>query len=452
MVDTLSKWQSLADAAQMRQKREIEISQLQKEQEDALKITEILRNSPDLKSTYPKLKAIGNVKLLMDADEHFGKMELQDLQITKAKFDSDKARRDMISEALLKVQAQPPETQSDVYAMVLQSNPELQKMLPPEFDPKVITTNVHANASADLFSKDLDARIKTKQEERAANKEKADEVGGYDVLSHMKNYAALRNKSVEELTPKERIDATKEAKNVTDNPATEPTSLKEYNAYVKQVRGSGGKAIDYDAWLTRDANRKKPTTNVFLNQLRELSVADKTQFSEGQVINKATQRPATLTTADATKISDFQSLLGQTKVVEDILKKGVDTGAVKGWVMREGIMLPVVQDNMTKDQINAVTEISRLVNSYIYAVSGKQINEQEFPRISRTAPNLLNTPEANAQVIENFKRYAQGGLDNYLKVHGWAIAGAPTGSGAAPPATDLKGLSDDDLLKLLVTP
>ena len=198
-----------------------------------------------------------------------------------------------------------------------------------------------------------------------------------------------------------------------------PASYQEYQ--LAKAEGFKGTYNDYQ---TMDANRKRPVTNNYsiLNQLRQLDYENKTAVAAGQIVNKASGLPVNITDAAALKISDFQNLIGQTQYVKQLISKLGTTGALKGWTTKEGVYVPVVQGQLNPDQVEAYQELQRLTNAYVYAVSGKQINEQEFVRIAKTAPSIQATSENNQRVTSNFERYVTTALDNYLNVNGWKIA------------------------------
>jgi len=170
-----------------------------------------------------------------------------------------------------------------------------------------------------------------------------------------------------------------------------------------------------------------------LNQLRALELLGKTQTTTGQVINKATGLPVDISDAAATKISDYQNLIGQTTKVKELLNKLSSTNALKGWTNSNGILVPVVQGKLDADQVAAYQELQRLSNAYVYALSGKQINEQEFARIAKTIPDIKATSGNNDRVLQNLEAYTQKSLDNYLNTNGWGIAQDSAQTSAAPP-------------------
>lgn len=178
-------------------------------------------------------------------------------------------------------------------------------------------------------------------------------------------------------------------------------------------------------------------TSILLNQLRSLQVEEKTGVSPGQVINRATGRPVNLAASEAVLLKDLKFLQDQTQFVDKLLQTAGDTGAIKGWVTVQGMTLPVVQDQLSPEHVELAAEIQRLNNAYVYAMTGKQINENETVRLALTAPNIRYTPEINRRMVTNFGRAAKASVDGFLEVNGWAFApgvrGAGAGAGATPP-------------------
>lgn len=206
--------------------------------------------------------------------------------------------------------------------------------------------------------------------------------------------------------------------------------------------------------LLREQNPPSDTS-ILLNQLRALQLDEKTAVSPGQVINRATGRPVNLTTGEAVLLKDLKFLQDQTDFVTGLLDKAGDTGAIKGWVTVAGMTLPVVQDvALLQDpvQVELAAEIQRLNNAYVYAMTGKQINENETVRLALTAPNIRYTPETNRAMVRNFGRAANSTVGSFMEVNGWTFApggvrgaasvggqgagagaGAPSGNNALPP-------------------
>ena len=245
-------------------------------------------------------------------------------------------------------------------------------------------------------------------------------------------------------TTKEYFDFIRGKKEAESAP---PAIIAEYNLYRKEEEAAGRKPDSFDQYATRDANRRKPTTNIFLDKLRENRLEDQETAAPGQVVFAATGRPVQpgqIGDVASARLAGFQSARQQVNVVKEALTKIGSTGAIKGWVLREGVYWPVVQDRITPEQASAVAEVQRLVNGYIYAVSGKQINEQEMERIAKTAPDLRFTSGANEKILASFDNYLKNESDNYLKVRGWKF-----NEDAAATGSDLSNISTDELLKRL---
>lgn len=175
----------------------------------------------------------------------------------------------------------------------------------------------------------------------------------------------------------------------------------------------------------------KPTVSPgtdLLGALRELKYLEGTAVSPGQVVNAKTNLPVKLSNEQSGKVADFQNLLSRVDVVQGLLNDVQSTGAIKGWILKEGIYTPIVQRTLNAKELELMQELARISNQYVYLVSGKQINEQEFVRLSRAIPDIRATKEANETVMKNFRSYLQGGLNNFLRVNGWKLAGEETPS------------------------
>lgn len=186
-----------------------------------------------------------------------------------------------------------------------------------------------------------------------------------------------------------------------------------------------GKLI-YQAPFAPSSSSGSDTSGLsLLDQQRLVNLQNATTPAAGQIISTATGYPVDITDAAALKISDLQNLQSQTTYVAKLINQLSSTGALKGWTVQNGVYVPIVQDNLDPAQVEAMQEMQRLANLYIYATSGKQINEQEFQRLQRTVPSILATTENNQKVLENFKRVGDTALANYLKVNGWKINPTP---------------------------
>ena len=213
---------------------------------------------------------------------------------------------------------------------------------------------------------------------------------------------------------------------------------------------ANGQMLDVTGQPMRPAGADAGTSDSLLNQLRSLDLQMKqmeletlTKSAPGQLIYAATGRPVPdqrIGDQAALRLGRFETAITQADVVRGLLDKIGSTGAVKGYVLEHGVYWPVAQDNITPDQVAAVTEIQRMVNNYIYAVSGAQINENELVRIAKTAPSLRFTPEANNAVLGNFKRFIQTEQKNYLKQRGWAYQGVQGGGSLIVPGGALEKL------------
>lgn len=214
-----------------------------------------------------------------------------------------------------------------------------------------------------------------------------------------------------------------------DNTMTEP----ELALIASDPRDPAAQARAKGA-LAELATLRKASQNPLMNELRVLNLEDRTLASPGQVVNRATGRPVNLAASEAVLLKDMKFLQEQTAVVDKLLQNLGDTGAIKGWITTQGMTLPVLQDIINPDQAEAAAEIQRLVNAYVYAMTGKQINENETVRLAMTAPNIRFEPELNRRMVRNFGRTANSTVDSFMEVNGWRFAPGVRGAGASAEA------------------
>lgn len=174
-----------------------------------------------------------------------------------------------------------------------------------------------------------------------------------------------------------------------------------------------------------------PQVSTILDERRRLDIEDRKTTSPGQIVNKSTGRDADIPEAAYTKIVGYQDLLGSVGEVKRLLNLIGSTGAIKGWVLKDGVHWPVVQDNITADQAEAVAELQRLAASYVFQVSGKAVTDVERKTLAKTTPNLSFTNEGNKSVTDNFERFLNRGLKNYMDARGLTIKEAGTGDKGA---------------------
>ena len=217
---------------------------------------------------------------------------------------------------------------------------------------------------------------------------------------------------------------------VPDRPDTSPTTVETREGVLQYDAAT-------DSWKKIGGLKPQATSdpNSMLNQLRQVTLDERTGVSPGQVVNAATGRPINLTFSEANLLKDMSFLKEQNDYVKKLLSTAGATNAIKGWVTVQGMTLPVVQDNLNPDQVELGAEIQRLNNAYVYAMSGKQINENEGVRLALAAPNIRYTPEINEKMTANFGRAAASSVDGFMRVNGWTFApGANGAAGATVPS------------------
>lgn len=213
--------------------------------------------------------------------------------------------------------------------------------------------------------------------------------------------------------------------------ATPKLSFEEQTAQSWLAANPGKTINDYQ---TMDANRRKPVTNIFLDQQRKQSLEDSQLAAPGQIISKTTKRPISpqsFPESARARIEGLQTAIQQADVVEKALLALGNTGAVKGFIEENGVYWPVVQDNLSPEQAEAVSETQRLLSSYAQAVSGLAVSEPEINRLKKSAPSLRMTPEANKKIIGHFRRNAENKINNYLNNMGWEFKKGDSGTGGS---------------------
>jgi len=210
-----------------------------------------------------------------------------------------------------------------------------------------------------------------------------------------------------------------------------PKATLEEKAMADWLAKNPGKGPD--DYQNMDANRRRQVVNVNLETLRALEIDNKTNASPGQVVFKSSGKPVgkDLPETAATRLEGLQTAIQQADIVEQALLKLGNTGAVKGYIEENGVYWPVVQDQLTPEQAEAVSETNRLLSAYAQAVSGLAVSDNEIARLKKSAPSVRLTPEANKKIVGHFKRNAMAKRDNYLDIRGWKLkeGEAPAGGG-----------------------
>lgn len=253
--------------------------------------------------------------------------------------------------------------------------------------------------------------------------------------SARKAEAARKASELIKVTPGEGLVKPGEQQPFYTQPFAPKTKTFEEQTAEQWLAANKGKTLnDYQEM---DSNRKKPVMNVNLEKIRELDLQNRTNVTPGQIVFSGTGLPVPPEKVGDTaskRLSDFQTAIEQSNIVEQLLSQLGTSGAIKGYVLKHGIYWPVVQDKISPQQAEAVAETQRLANEYIRQVSGAAVSDQEMQRLSKTVPDLQLSPEANKKIVGHFRRYAQSQFDNYLKLRGWKVSAAAARDGA-PTAT-----------------
>lgn len=166
--------------------------------------------------------------------------------------------------------------------------------------------------------------------------------------------------------------------------------------------------------------------------------------SPGQVVTASNNTPVKLTDTQSHFFEMGQHLVKQATKVQKLIAS-LPTGAIRGWVTQNGKFFPVVQDKLDPRQEELLQEMSDLNNMFVYFSTGKQLNAEEFSRLSNQLPNTKATPAYNKTALNNFVSSIKGRMGDYMKVNGWKIYGGSaqpktssttTGGSTLPPSVD----------------
>src|SRR3990167_3871100 len=141
-----------------------------------------------------------------------------------------------------------------------------------------------------------------------------------------------------------------------------------------------------------------------LEQLRMIKIMEQTSVSTGQLTNASTGLPAKGGQELQTRAIELKGLLQMAGYVEGRINSGVQTGAVRGWVTYQGLKIPAIQETLDPNVVQLQTELLGLFTRYVYAMTGKQVNEREFENASRSTPTVQGTPQNNLATLKEIGR------------------------------------------------
>ena len=162
--------------------------------------------------------------------------------------------------------------------------------------------------------------------------------------------------------------------------------------------------------------------NSILNQLRAVSLQQKTAVSPGQVVNGATGLPVDLTQGESEMITRQQTVQDYyIPTLQDMLT-GIETGAVAGKLNKYTAKMPISQylRNEELSMFNAMA--SYMSQQIVYMNSGKQINEAEMKILSQSLPSAELTTAENKARLSQFEKITGQTLDKFMANNGWSIA------------------------------
>ena len=164
--------------------------------------------------------------------------------------------------------------------------------------------------------------------------------------------------------------------------------------------------------------------NFLLNQMRQIQLLNMTAVSPGQIINRATGFPVKLSTEQSTKLAGFDNFINNYIPTTDTLLDKVTTGGAIGRYVKLAANKPVLQQTITAEQNQLQASIATMNNALIYLQSGKQINEQEYVRLSQQLPDLTLSNAQNKERITLFKQNMESIYNRELSILGYSIAGS----------------------------
>lgn len=152
----------------------------------------------------------------------------------------------------------------------------------------------------------------------------------------------------------------------------------------------------------------------------------------GQVVVASNNVPVSLTKEESDFFVSAKDLDRTASKVLKLLDE-IPTDAITGWTTKKGYLLPVVQNELDPKQQELMNEIAHMNNTYLYASSGKAINEHEMTRLAEELGSPKGTTAYNKAVVTIFKDRINQKVNDTLDTNGWKIYG-----GSEPSSADTK--------------
>ena len=215
-----------------------------------------------------------------------------------------------------------------------------------------------------------------------------------------------------------------------DDKSEREMDVADYEKHPELTSKYGMGRTGYTKW--QDSMR----SNELLDAIRATQYANLKEAAPGQLIFKTSGNPVppqAVPSGDARRLADISTALQQADTVAELLVKVGDTGAIKGYVFEHGVYWPVVQDVMTPEQAELVSESQRMLANYARAISGLAVSDQEIQRLAKSSVSFRLTPEVNKRILGHFKRNAINEQNNYLNLRGWKYkedGGGDSGGGS----------------------
>lgn len=195
------------------------------------------------------------------------------------------------------------------------------------------------------------------------------------------------------------------------------------------------KRLDISYQLANTASER----NSILNQIREVTLAEKTAVTPGQYVNAATNLPVKLT-------EEARQMLQRSETIADYysptlldMLKGVETGSIAGRVAKYTVGMPIAQYFRDEDLSMFNAMASYFSQQIVYMNSGKQINPEEMKQLYQSLPDITFSVSENKKRVEQFTKITKESYGRYLTGNGLKKYTGPATYSGFSPNVDLAG-------------
>jgi hypothetical protein len=222
-----------------------------------------------------------------------------------------------------------------------------------------------------------------------------------------KNAAAMADSQYQRGTPEWMAAYNKNLSELA-NPEKLTTDQRNYNAAVE-----GGYKGTFNQWLTEDANRKRPVTNINMP-------APEAEFLKGMA-QEDVKRVSSAITARNSAIEQLQIAERLQKTSPEALSgQFANTRAgMVNFLDSIGLTSPADKKKLLASQ-SLTADSSRLVLAALNNKLGGGVSNQDAKRIEQIFPQLENSPEARAELINIIIRSSQGTIEDVNRLEQYA--------------------------------